>query len=468
MLRYAAFALLACHAPDDRESEPFSAEVVGFPSPSFYPPLVGQVSLAPHPEHPLLLVLDVVCTVPCELAYTLEGDGVEARTAGPFAPSGTHRQVVAGLREASEYRVDVHLRASRGRAVFGSAVASTGPLPAWIPEVRVEVPGDPGGVFLVGLREDVTSGLGAEALFLAIDAEGHVIWYHFDPARSAELPLIRRRTDGTFFLTYAGRTEIIDIEGAPVLAIGQRVEDDDWHHDRLELPDGNHLVQGFELRTVNNGLGRVEVLGDTVLEYGPDGRIRNRWSALDTMDINRFPTPLSKERLKGGFDWTHGNALELTPDGAGYLVSLRHQHWIIRVDRRTQRIDWRLGTDGDFVLRSGTWFDAQHAPRFVGSDRLLVYDNGVERHRVGGATSRVVRYRLDEGAKTAAQEWAWDLPMYTPIVGDVHAWRDGVIVTAGGRQDGTSSVWWVGEDGEVRWELAIESFAFRGEVVEAL
>jgi hypothetical protein len=41
--------------------------------------------------------------------------------------------------------VDVHLRASRGRAVFGSAVASTGPLPAWIPEVRVEVPGDPGG-----------------------------------------------------------------------------------------------------------------------------------------------------------------------------------------------------------------------------------------------------------------------------------------------------------------------------------
>jgi hypothetical protein len=68
----------------------------------------------------------------------------------------------------------------------------------------------------------------------------------------------------------------------------------------------------------------------------------------------------------------------------------------------------------------------------------------------------------------AAEEWSWNLPFYTPVVGDVQPWGDRVLVTAGGRQDGTTSVWLVTESGQIDWGIEIDSFAFRGELVEAL
>ena len=77
-------------------------------------------------------------------------------------------------------------------------------------------------------------------------------------------------------------------------------------------------------------------------------------------------------------DWTHGNSLQLTPDG-NILYSSRHQDWIIKIDYRdgtgTGNILWRMGPGGDFTFNNVNhdpwpWFS--HQRRKAESDETAV------------------------------------------------------------------------------------------------
>ena len=46
----------------------------------------------------------------------------------------------------------------------------------------------------------------------------------------------------------------------------------------------------------------------------------------------------------------NGNA----PSSLRVVLSLRHQDWIIRIDRATGEVLWRLGDGGDFTLGLGS------------------------------------------------------------------------------------------------------------------
>jgi len=98
-------------------------------------------------------------------------------------------------------------------------------------------------------------------------------------------------------------------------------------------------------------------------------------------------------------DWTHSNAIAYSPDDGNFLVSIRHQHWIVKVDYRdgagTGNILWKLGHEGDFKLQGGIdptdWFYAQHDVNFVssnttGSFQLAIMDNGDNRLFPSGLT----------------------------------------------------------------------------------
>ena len=67
-------------------------------------------------------------------------------------------------------------------------------------------------------------------------------------------------------------------------------------------------------------------------------------------------------------DWTHGNAVVETPDGA-LLYSCRHQDWLIKIDYAngvgSGDVIWRLGKEGDFTYDSTDpypWFPISTTP----------------------------------------------------------------------------------------------------------
>ncbi|MGB1699214.1 MAG: aryl-sulfate sulfotransferase, partial [Nannocystaceae bacterium] len=119
-------------------------------------------------------------------------------------------------------------------------------------------------------------------------------------------------------------------------------------------------------------------------------------------------------------------------------VSLRHQNWIVDVDRATGDVRWILGDGGDFTLADGAegpaeWFYSQHAPTMESDGTILVYDNGNERPDAPDSYSRAVRYLLDEDAMTATQVWSYPVEHYTIFLGDAVSLEDGgALVCAGG------------------------------------
>jgi arylsulfate sulfotransferase len=163
--------------------------------------------------------------------------------------------------------------------------------------------------------------------------------------------------------------------------------------------------------------GPVDVLGDDIIDLDESLQPIWIWSTFDHLDVNRQPMEFP--------DWTHGNALTYLPQDGDLLLSMRHQHWIIKIDyqngKGTGDVLWRLGEGGDFALLGGInptdWFYGQHGPNLVevispGVFSLSVMDNGVNRTFPAGQTCQTSGalncpystggvYLLDENAKTA-------------------------------------------------------------------
>ncbi|MFB6263981.1 MAG: aryl-sulfate sulfotransferase [Bradymonadaceae bacterium] len=202
--------------------------------------------------------------------------------------------------------------------------------------------------------------------------------------------------------------------------------------------------------------GESKVVGDVVLEFDRSGEVVDSWSMFDVLE------PYRRRRGEGATDgywdgeygervcdWTHGNAV-IPGDTPGTLVaSLRHQDWIVKWNRRTGELIWRLGPEGDFEFPPGTdgeWFFHQHAPTWTEEGHLLVYDNGNNRPQFGAKTvptTRIAEYRLDastldrtSGAKGTVREvWCEEYPaaFYAPYVGDLAVLpNDHVLVGDGG------------------------------------
>ena len=193
-----------------------------------------------------------------------------------------------------------------------------------------------------------------------------------------------------------------------------------FSHDFTPLPNGHILVIANTVKSFTDlpGYpGTTNVVGDVVVDLDQDLNPVWLWNEFDHLDVNRHPMNFP--------DWTHTNAVAYSPDDGNFLVSIRHQSWIVKVDYRdgagSGNILWKLGQGGDFKLGGATdptdWFYAQHDVNFVssnttGSFKLAIMDNGDNRLFPSGLTcgatgapacyTTIPVMQVDENAKTAS------------------------------------------------------------------
>jgi arylsulfate sulfotransferase len=217
------------------------------------------------------------------------------------------------------------------------------------------------------------------------------------------------------------------------------------HHDFVALPNGHILVLAAETLPESGLTGfpnPVNVTGDVIIDLDENRVPVWIWSEFDHLDLNRHPIFFP--------DWTHTNAIVYSPDDKALIISIRHQHWIVKIDyndgQGTGNIIWKLGHEGDFALVGGTdpqdWFYAPHdvniiSPNSTGMFQLLLFDNGNQRvlDSLGttcGTTvpceSRVPIMQLDETAKTATIEWVDDLdPLFSIFGGSARLLANGNV-----------------------------------------
>jgi hypothetical protein len=265
---------------------------------------------------------------------------------------------------------------------------------------------------------------------LIYDPDGQLRWYHFlgtEASGDVDQQFLGDRV--LFGGGYAIQPTLVDLDGNVLWTAPVQNGDGHCNHHAEMLPDGNVMY----LTTEPNASGTADWTGFVVRVIDPaTDELVWSWHSQDVVGT-ALPVPSDPNDN----DPYHANALQWIDDDTGHwlLISMRNQNTLMRVDRDTGAVDWRMGpAHGDFALvdangdalPASEWFYTEHAPELHG-DQLYLYDNGSG--RPDGNFSRAVHYTIDWDARTITPVWSFDQPTwFEPIWGDIDLMPSGHIL----------------------------------------
>lgn len=416
----------------------------------------GSQAVVSPTSHPLVFLYSAP---PCEtgrarVRFESAGGLVQHTPYKSCAPGRSLNFYLAGLAPNASYSASLAVDREGDTLAASAATFSTSDVPYVLAAPTVlQAPAVPGPERILLLTP----------LFLpplATDLNGTLLWVG-PPGLSY---LTHPEPGGTFFGLANSRTDPaqdvvrrFDVVGMTVqetnaarvneqlAAMGRRAISG-FHHEARSLRDGKTVVLGAveQILTDVQGPGPVDVIGDMILVLDADLQVVWAWDTFDHLDPSRRAVlgetcpevvgcPVFYLAARAN-DWTHGNSVSETPDGA-LLFSIRHLDWLVKIDYRggagNGDVIWRLGKDGDFTYDSADpypWFSHQHDASYEPGSRstITVLDNG--NTRVGGdplGTSRGQAIELDEENRIARLVLNADLGVYAPALGSAQRLRGG-------------------------------------------
>jgi hypothetical protein len=183
-------------------------------------------------------------------------------------------------------------------------------------------------------------------------------------------------------------------------------------HDFHLLPNGNQILMAYEPTerdlTPYGGTGSLLVQDAVLQELSPSGEVLFQWNSWGVL-------PYDQSLYPSAADYAHVNSLELANDG-NWLVSVRGFSQVVKIDRASGNITWRLGgIANEFVFVDDPFngFCGQHTVSQLENGNFLIFDNGdycFPENPERGRVTRVVEYELDELLKTAKLVWSFQRP----------------------------------------------------------
>jgi hypothetical protein len=182
--------------------------------------------------------------------------------------------------------------------------------------------------------------------------------------------------------------------------LGERVVEG-LHTDFAFLPDGRVAALGREVRELAQGR---PFLGETIVEFDPDGGQQVVWSVLDAVppDLGEWYAPCPE--AFGAECYSHVNSIAYDAEDDAFLLTAASLQTALLVDRQSGEVRWALG--GPPATLS-----------VPGSSKPLVYPHSAQ-IVLGGVLVFDDRSPFFEGA-SGAVEFALDLPASTATPG----WR---------------------------------------------
>jgi hypothetical protein len=175
-------------------------------------------------------------------------------------------------------------------------------------------------------------------------------------------------------------------------------------HEFFMQENGNALMFTYVKRepvdlSPYGGAKRASVYDTEIQEIRPDGTLAWRWNAGNHIDILETERWFKADKIATGWDLHHGNAAVPDADG-GILFSSRYADAIYRIDKRTGRIDWKLGgykTPESLKVSDPGLLGGQHDVRVLEDGTITIFDNANNR----GHSPRALRVKVDAEARTA-------------------------------------------------------------------
>lgn len=382
-------------------------------------------------------------------ANTIMIDGVEVATGeihAALAPPGSEIEIVVTNRSGEHSRYVIFF------------------LPSDFPEINVIVPrvGESDGVTYLTLGQ-----------WLAIvDDEGVPTFARrelgvvtdFKLHESGERSFAVRSTDQNEFGRRQHDIVLLDSEFAEidrVRTVGLNHTD---NHEFLIRPNGN-----FVLLAYHGVLRDMSGLGGTVDQLVEESVVQEITRArAPVFEFTSWGTIPTTEALRDWPDYAHFNSVSVDTDD-NFIVSARGVSQILKIDRSTGAVMWKLGgmaNEFTFVNDPFANLCGQHTARVLPNGNLLVFDNGQLCWPVvtaRGELTRVVEYRLDTEAMTATLVWSYSQSgAYTTSQGSAQRLLNGNTLIGWGNGPSTLATE-VDANGTKVWEIE----ARRGGVVVA-
>ena len=336
--------------------------------------------------------------------------------------------------------------------------------PGDLPQVYITGTGStaPGYIFLSPMR------LPAQSYLLILDNLGQPVYYQQMGVANSGLDF-KKQPDGTltWFDVVTGRYWAMDQTYAltNTWAISGFATTD--VHDLQVLTNGNALMMSYN--SVPYDLSAVGGITNAIVEdivVQEQDEFKNpvfTWSGLAHQPITE-----TYEYLGGNLvDAFHGNAIEQDTDG-NLLLSNRHTAQIVKIDRATGNVLWKLGgKENEFTFVNDGGFSYQHDIRRLANGHITLFDNGNPRVDFSRPTdySRAVEYEIDEVAKVITRVWEYrsDPDIYGFFMGNVQRLPNGnTFIGWGGPATIGSEVTPGGEVAiEMRIDQAIYGYNYR-------
>lgn len=338
----------------------------------------------------------------------------------------------------------------------GVAAPATDPLPPDLAAVKFEVTGKPTFPFaLVHLfAQDGFRG------YAVLDSTGRVVWHY----RTKDYPFgAARRANGNFVFMDKGRGLVEVTPGGDVVhSLPQRDPENEMHHDAIVTPADTVLYLAFDTEE----FAGKRLKGEAVFEWSPErGTDVKRWRSWDHL------SPAADRGPRFGGEWLHANSLSIGPRG-NILVSFHYINQIISITSDWRSIEWRLGgIRPTITVPESETFSGQHTAREVGSNRVLLFDNGRDR----GGYSRAVEFELADAVARPVWQWRPARDNYSSAISSARRLPNGHTLVAFGmsagqaESTGPTEAFEVTRDGRVVWHLAVSGTTtmFRVEPAES-
>lgn len=485
------------------------------------PPQVSAVSLArnPNPSVPLAAILSVATDEPATLTINID-DGERQWSLPPQDKLALEYEVpVLGLRAAREHIITATLTDAKGNAVTtGPLTFATPPLPDAFPTPSITVHRaeamEPGvTLFNVNGRwgPDGNSTPANFAPAIIVNDQGEIIWTYLPDGHKVHD--IRRMPNGNFiYEIWPGTGGMVEIDmlgnvqrrwhftgTAKDVAEGSiPVETDSFHHDFIEMPNGNYLLLSTENRLIDDWYtseteamaprAPTNVIGDVIIEMTPAGDVLRQWKLHDILDPYRIAyRSLRKDFWRRHYagvvdgevsDWTHGNAIIYDENDDSFIMSVPYQDAVIKVSLESGELVWILGNHDNWrkpwsdklltPVGDVEWAYKHHAISHTENGSYLLYDNGVARASpfdkampLADSYTRAVEYSVNEETMEVSQVWSYgpdDERFFARYLGDVD-WQphtDNILITIGAQEtdaDGNNAA---PGPGTQRWARVIE------------
>lgn len=185
---------------------------------------------------------------------------------------------------------------------------------------------------------------------------------------------------------------------------------------------------------VAGGFTDAEIIGNIIQEVSRSGRVLFEWKSLDHIPYQDATEDI--DFAQSLVDVMHINSIFQDTDG-GLIISCRHLDEIIKINRTTGEVVWRLGgsksKNNQFRFLNDTvggfyGFSHQHSAMRTSRGTLLLFDNG--NLKPSPQKSRIVEYELDEVKKTARKvfEYSPKVDVFASTMGSASELPNGNIL----------------------------------------